>query len=999
MDHKLKILVILILGILFPSILFAATTGKVAGKIVDEETGEPLPGVNVVIEGTTMGGATDIEGDYFIINVPPGRYSLVASYIGYERMRKTDVIVQIDRTIRVDFALSASVIEGEEVTVVAEREVVKQDVAHSEFSISEEVVVNTPSVRNLEDAVLLQAGIDWGGSFVPSEKGDGMGFEGISIRGGMVSETEWRVDGMSTSDRRRDGVQGNKISLTSVQEIQVLAGGFNAEYGDIRSGVINVVTKTPTGGSGAPSLNGSAFIKYTPSHRKHWGEDYYDFTNPRSILYPYLGPYAMDGFSWEGEEIWGGWNQYASNLDPEHPYYNRPDLARQQFAYEHRPQPYANDPDINVDATLTGPIPFLKNAGFMLSHINDRIDYPYPSPREIHSDHSTNLKLMYNPTSDLKIMVNGQYGEMSTISSAFNDIKPGSYWLIENPAKRYTLNNQAFNVAGHTLVDHIRRRFAARVTKVFSPSTYMEVNVQRVVNSYYAYHDRLRDTTAVVNIGGIGFDERPYGWFGGFRVKDQLGYYVAGHGTRRDRSWMKSWNVRASLVSQVNKYNQVKAGIEINRDDIHQRFGQNRAEKGQIHSFWYDETPILASAYLQDKLEFQGMIANVGIRMDYSKAADEWFNPSDPFSPWFDRGMVSYTEINNYATQIDSFQYAPKSAVNAKLAFSPRIGVSHPISQNSKLFFNYGHFYQRASYDWLFREHWYARPYEGRLEEYGNPNLDLEKTVAYELGFEQNIMDQFSLRVAGYYKDITNELIWINYRNSTGSIRYDQPDNNGYRDIRGFEISVEKRAGRFITGFLNYDYMVRSSGRIGANRIYEDPTVAPRIYDPAQKQPVARPKFRASLNFTTPDDQFGPQIAGFYPLAFFNANILFRWEAGHHFTYNPEQREGVENNMQWVDFRNTDLQIGKGFYIGKTTWLRAFVEVRNLLNNKFILYAPNNENIPNSRWDAYLGSLKEGDRVGEWDTEEKPYLDMPRMEQLLFTNMPRTITFGLRFGF
>ena len=292
---------------------------------------------------------------------------------------------------------------------------------------------------------------------------------------------------------------------------------------------------------------------------------------------------------------------------------------------------------------------------------------------------------------------------------------------------------------------------------------------------------------------------------------------------------------------------------------------------------------------------------------------------------------------------------------------------------------------------------WYAKGRKGGdLKAYGNPDVDFEKTVAYELGFEQNIADMFLVRVAGYYKDVTNELITIRYQSKTGAIKYDTYENNGYRDIRGLEVSVEKRIGKYFTGFVNYDYRIDSEGRIGLNRIYQDPSQELRYYDPEQKQPVASPRARASLSFNAPAKNFGPAIAGFYPLGGWSVNLLYKYEAGQHFTYNPEERPGVENNMQWVDWHNFDLRLGRLFDFNNT-WVRFFVEVANLLDSKYIRFKPSNENIPDSRWDNYLSTvLEEGTRVGEWDNDN---LAVPRMEQLLFTNQQRTITFGIRFGF
>ncbi|GAI87102.1 unnamed protein product, partial [marine sediment metagenome] len=108
---------------------FAGITGKIAGIITDAATGEPMPAVNVVIEGTTLGGATDNDGHFFIINIPPGTYSLHASMVGYAVEIKTGVIVNVDHTTPVDFDLRVTAIAGEEVTVTAEREIVPMDIS------------------------------------------------------------------------------------------------------------------------------------------------------------------------------------------------------------------------------------------------------------------------------------------------------------------------------------------------------------------------------------------------------------------------------------------------------------------------------------------------------------------------------------------------------------------------------------------------------------------------------------------------------------------------------------------------------------------------------------------------------------------------------------------------------------------------------------------------------------------------------------------------------
>ncbi|MBD3274930.1 MAG: TonB-dependent receptor plug domain-containing protein, partial [Candidatus Marinimicrobia bacterium] len=803
-------------------ISFSQTTGKIAGSVTDAETGEPLPGVNVFIQGTDLGAATDADGDYFIIQVPPGTYTVVARFIGYAEQRKTGAQVNIDRTLELDFSLQPSAIAGEEVTVTAERNVVRKDVSHSVSEISEQEATGTAAVSNLQDLVLLQPGVEMGGGYMSD---DSRAYrEGISIRGGQVEETDFRIDGLSVKDARA-GIQSNKVSLTSVQEIQVIRGGFNAEYGDIRSGLVNVVTKDAISGQGGRQFNVSAIVEYTPERLGHWGENYYSYDNERSVLYPYLGPESMGGYSYtypDGEtvEVWQGWEDYANNLPEDHPYYQDPESAREQFAWESRPQPYGDDPDYNIDATITGPIPLLDNASFMLTHINQQMDIPYNSPVETHNDNSTYLKMMLRPTSNLKVTLGGQYGEMHTISSAYRGVRPGSYWLIEDQSHWFSLNNHFWNQGSHTPTDHFRRRYMAKATYTFNQASYLQFEVNHQANNYYANHMALRDLSAVKTIETengqtVELDNRPFGYFGEYKVKNVLGYYVAGHGTRRDNSWVKSTTMKADNVNQFNKYNQVKFGVEWNYDDINNQWGQHRKEKGLKREWFYHVQPWMLSTYLQDKLEFEGMIANIGVRVDYSDPADEWFNQDDPFSSWFERGKRQYTDNSfpgeadyTQESRIDSFQYAPMSDVQPKMAISPRIGISHPIGAHSKLFFNYGHFYQRPASDRMFRQYW-SGVTQLELNEYGNPNLDFTKTVAFELGAEQDILNQINIRVTGYYKDISNELIWIDY-NGIGSIDYDSPENNGYRDIRGIELEVRKRAGRFITGYLSYDYRIMS---------------------------------------------------------------------------------------------------------------------------------------------------------------------------------------------
>ena len=216
----------------FVSIVQAGQTGKIVGKVLDEDTESPLMAVNIIVEGTSFGAATDAEGDYIILNLPPGTYNIFASMIGYRKTRVTNVKVSIDRTTEINFTLSPSVVDlGDEVIVVAERPLIQKDLTATASSVSSEEISAMP-VESFQDILQLQAGI------VKDSGGD------LHIRGGRASEIAYMVDGVSVSDPF-SGKLAVEVDQASIQELKVISGTFNAEYGQVMSGIVEIVTKDP----------------------------------------------------------------------------------------------------------------------------------------------------------------------------------------------------------------------------------------------------------------------------------------------------------------------------------------------------------------------------------------------------------------------------------------------------------------------------------------------------------------------------------------------------------------------------------------------------------------------------------------------------------------------------------------------------------------------------------------------------------------------------------
>ena len=138
--------------------MFAGTTGKISGNVKSEANGEALIGANVMVEGTPYGAATDLKGNNFILQVPPGNYSVKFAMIGYQTLTVDNVKVRVDLTSSVDAVLNEGTVGLEEVIVQAERPMIQTDVTYSQANISSEEVEMLP-VEEFEDILSLQAGV------------------------------------------------------------------------------------------------------------------------------------------------------------------------------------------------------------------------------------------------------------------------------------------------------------------------------------------------------------------------------------------------------------------------------------------------------------------------------------------------------------------------------------------------------------------------------------------------------------------------------------------------------------------------------------------------------------------------------------------------------------------------------------------------------------------------------------------------------------------------
>ncbi|NQV42231.1 MAG: TonB-dependent receptor [Candidatus Marinimicrobia bacterium] len=262
--------------VLMTNHLFAGTTGKISGRVTDAETGEGLPGVNVILENTGMGASTDIDGIYFIINVPVGIFSVRAEMIGYNSSIMTEVSVRGDLTTEVDFPMTIQVLESDqEVIVVAERPMVQKDLTSGRSIVSAAEISEMP-VESLAGVIGTKAGIVAGA--------DGS----MHIRGGRSSEVTYMIDGVPVTNLSSGGLAVG-LENSAVQELQILSGTFNAEYGQAMSGIINIVTKE---GGEKYQGNISAYMGdyYTENTRYFEHADEFDPSNIKNLELSLSGP-------------------------------------------------------------------------------------------------------------------------------------------------------------------------------------------------------------------------------------------------------------------------------------------------------------------------------------------------------------------------------------------------------------------------------------------------------------------------------------------------------------------------------------------------------------------------------------------------------------------------------------------------------------------------------------------------------------------------------------
>ena len=913
--------------------VFGGITGKLTGKIKDENTGEPMIGCNVILDGTYLGASSNNEGEYTILNIPPNNYTIRFEMMGYKKIINEEVVIFSDKTTTLNGKMVSSVISGDEVVVVAEKRLIQFDVTQSEAIISSEELEGMP-VTEVSEVLRLQGGV--------TVDSDG----GIHMRGGRTSEVSYMVDGIPMSDSYDGGI-GVQIENDNIQELQVISGTFNAEYGKALTGVVNMITK-----DGGNQFEGSVHTyagDYLSNDPLYNDLDSFNSQNDQSISGSLSGPLVKDKVTFYSSGRINRSNGWLNGL--------------QTF-------------------TIYGDSVFKDKNENLYFDGGDIGKSPYYRGLNGYSSWSTQNKLTFNVLKGTSVKINSILN--SRKSQDFNH----ALQLLEN-AQLTNYNNGSF--------------LSLSISHSLSPYSFFQINISENKYKYESYlfdspNDKRYITPDSLFLSQIEYEipEHIIAEYG-----DQVQYYPAyslyraGVDNRRFNRETKTRNYKIDFTSQVNKYNQVKLGIDISEHlltlDSYSILDSTLTDQiytplvPEIGSFTrnnYKYKPTEIALYAQDKIEYGDMIINFGLRYESfnpkAKVPNNIHEPyiKDPRNPALDSlsltdleninwGDISYTEIDSSGNEIDHtyadyygrFNDQPGldnkkgwwKSTTTKSLLSPRAAVAYPISDKGVIHFAYGYFFKIPDFSLLYDDTDYKLSETGsNFGIFGNPDLKPETTVSYELGLKQEIAMNTRLELRAFYRDARDYV--------SSGIPIDLGDgkayytfvNKDYSNSRGVIATLYRRFSTLFGGQLDYTYQIAEGANsnpieeFGAVLAGNEPSrsIIPLDWDQTH-----------SLNGS---------VFGNYKK--WSANAVFQYGTGYPYTpiiTNYESQGEVLSNVLLRNSRRKpttfriDLRLQRQVNLGKING-KIYVRVQNLTDrrNQISVYGDSgkaNETIERSR--------------------------------------------------
>ncbi|MBI5645954.1 MAG: TonB-dependent receptor [Ignavibacteriae bacterium] len=730
-----------------------AQKGSITGTVRDAKTGEALIGVNLLVKGTYYGASTKVDGSYTIRDMNPGQYTLDVSLLGYTKVQKTGVTVSAGKATRIDFSLEETMLSlSEEVVIIGEKPLLDIEQTSSSRTVSADDIA-VAVIENVTDVVSQQTGV------VKSDNE-------IHIRGGRSHEAAFLLDGVSVQDPLAGTGFGLQLSAASIEEIEVMTGGFNAEFGQATSGVVNVTTR-----DASDRYRGSFSWKrddlgFNSDSRSNWNTDIREATlsGPEPItstLLPAIGvdlPGTLSFFTSFYSGLSDGFTRLVPVISG----------GRETGAYR-----VATASQLN--SSIFGGTRFAPrqdNNWYWLGKLTWAV--------------APTMKLRYSYNQSVSINQNSQSLQTNLEYVEPSPGFPYEFVNILDGANTYT-HNTIFHSLSWTHTIDTKSFYEIRFSRFF---TQLRADANgKDWRSYTEPRDLVRFPVEYYNL-----DRDTVGVIPGD------GFWDTGNGFTWHDHHVEEYTLRGDYTSAFTEKNKFKAGLEAT-------FGEMQVV--DIYKPWIGELglnndvykvyPARGAFYAQDNINFSGMILNVGARLD-------WWMPGK----FVDDAVANPDVVTIPQSVRDSYMDNTFGLFGRrfKARVSPRLGISHPVSDNQTLFFSYGHFTKLPRPQFVYAK---LNPVSAKstFQKFGNPDLNPETTVSYELGLRNQFTENDVFTLTAYYRDIfdyvsTRSAKITSSRFAGGS--YITYVNQDYARTRGMEAEYKKRIGRWLRGGASLTY-------------------------------------------------------------------------------------------------------------------------------------------------------------------------------------------------
>jgi hypothetical protein len=940
--------------------------GRITGRVVERGTNLPLPGVNVLVEGTQLGTVTDLDGRYDVMRVPPGRHTVVISFVGFSTVRVSNVEVATDRTTTVNAELEEATFEGDEVVVVAERPPVVRDRTSTQTDFSRDEIRAAP-VEGLRGLLDLTAGIN--------RTPDG----NFSIRGGGAHHVQFLVNGVEQL-QSSSGVPGYSylekannswkydFNPVGVETVEVIAGGFSAEYGNAQSGIVRLVTR-----EGGTRLEGEYRTEYRGPGQYHWGPHLY-------------GPDTPEHQRWGNLEAWRNHPQLRDSSEAVIRRHHAQWMANRSPVYVPSDTIYAANGDVLwlpgqevhnrlgvYDYTalayhrhmfgIGGPLSTGETLRFFLSGEVRMTPTRVPTIERIQDYRNVSLTTSFHPSTGHKLRLTNTYQfYLGGIASGADDIR----WAGRPARWKYTL-----------VMDSPREETtlttALNYTFAIDDRSYFEATAAHSYEQYRVYVEPIEARNRQNDDWYI----RPGDWDGAFRQifsltslyqQDTRTHFFdmsAGY----TRQINRFWNLRTGVQARHwDMFNSAVSGFRINVFMVDTGFGE-----------FYKARPTYAGAYVQNRLEFEGMVANIGLRLD-------GYNFNTPVPA--DRFNIFYPGTGAQAVGNPETVASP-----THVRLSPRIGLSFPVGETTAFRLHYGHFTAMPQF-----RHALLRTTWAGWQAHGNAMLEPEQTIQYEVGVQQALDGAHRLDVVGYYNDRVNQVGVVYLRMPTTSILH-RPvravnetlttsyDGNAHGASYGVEVSVERYRIENWFYRLSYAFSRTTTGRYGPLVLYSDDPEDPRnrqVVGPRGEILSGNDRPHMIQGFVTYrlGANEGPALFGLRPLQNSYVSVIYSARSGPPYTYlSPLEPQDIIFNRRLPMEERVHVSFERALDLGGTH-LTFGMRIDNALNHRTV--TPGMSTDFDGLWANY------GITRDQWDDYDY---------HMAWANVPRQIffNFGARF--